>query len=147
VFCNTHCLCFFVCVCAPQNVVNTIALKIVGWISTSTVLYVNCTVLYLVSVVLYGRYVALAHLSNDTVRFTAFLFTLAITVVSMSEFNLFKGSHFLNCFELLGNQKKPTLIFTVIVFTISCKTKTIVANVNKCTVMVTTSGSQWHCVT
>jgi len=47
--------------------------------------------------------------------------------------------------KLLGNRKKPTLIFTVIVFTISCKTKTIAANVNKCT--VTTCGSQRHCVT
>ena len=65
---------------------------------------------------------ALAHLSNDTVRFTAFLFTMAITFVSMSEFNLFKCSHFLNSFELLGNRKKPALIFTIIVFTISCKT-------------------------
>ena len=46
----------------------------------------------------------------------------------MSEFNLLKCSRFLNSFELLGNQKKPTLIFMVIVFTISCKTKTIVAN-------------------
>ena len=29
--------------------------------------------------------------------------------------------------------KNPTLIFTVIVFTISCKTYNLVANVNKCT--------------
>ena len=35
--------------------------------------------------------------------------------------------------------------FNLVVFTISCKTKNIVANVNKCT--VTTSGSQRHCVT
>ena len=63
----------------------------------------------------------------------------------MSEFNLLKCSRFLNSFELLWNRKKPPLIFTVIVFTISCKTKTIVANVNKCT--VTTSGSQRHCAT
>jgi len=92
--------------------------------------------------------VAGAHLSNDTVRFTAFLFTmasLAITFVSISAFNLFKCYHFLNSFELLGNRKKDTLIFTVIVFTISCKTKTIVANINKCT--VTICGSQRHCVT
>jgi len=58
--------------------------------------------------------VALAHLSNDTVQFTSFLFTMAITFVSVSEFNLLKCSHFLNSFELLGNRKKPTLIFTVI---------------------------------
>jgi len=69
---------------------------------------------------------------------------MAITFVS-NEFNLRKCSHFLNSFELLGNQKKPPLIFTIIVFTISCKTKTIVVTVNKCT--VTTSGSQRHCVT
>ena len=48
---------------------------------------------------------ALAHLSNDTVRFTSFLFMMAITVVSMSEFNLLKSSRFLNSFELLGNRK------------------------------------------
>jgi len=47
---------------------------------------------------------------------------MAITFVSTSEFKLFKCSHFLNSVELLGNRKKPTLIFTVIVFTISCKT-------------------------
>ena len=88
---------------------------------------------------------AIAHLSNDTVRFTSFLSTMAIKTVLMSEFNLFKCSHFLNSFKLLGNRKKPTLIFTVVLFTISCKTKTILANVNKCTVI--TSGSQRHCVT
>jgi len=74
-----------------------------------------------------------------------FLYTVTITFVSISEFNMFKCSHFLNSFELLGNRKKLTLIFTVIVFTINCKTKTILASVNKCT--VTTSGSQRHCVT
>jgi len=49
--------------------------------------------------------VALAHLSNDTVRFSSFLFTMAITLVSLSEFNLLKCSRFLNSLELLGNRK------------------------------------------
>ena len=31
---------------------------------------------------------------------------MAITFVSVSEFNLIKCSHFLNSFELLGNRKK-----------------------------------------
>ena len=82
---------------------------------------------------------ALAHLSNDTVRFTNF-FVYNGDYICVSEFNLFKCSHFLNSFELLENRKKTTLIFTVVVFTISCKTKTIVVNVNKRT--VTASGSQ-----
>jgi len=34
----------------------------------------------------------------------------------MSDFNLLKCSHFLNCFELLGNRKKPKLIFPVSVY-------------------------------
>jgi len=45
-------------------------------------------------------------LSNDTVRFTNFCLQMAITFMSMSEFNLLKCSHFLNSFELLGNRKK-----------------------------------------
>jgi len=63
---------------------------------------------------------------------------MAIMFVSMSEFNLFKCSHFLNSFELLGNRKKTyTYLYGYCVFTISCKTKTIVANVNnKCTVTI-----------
>ena len=75
----------------------------------------------------------------------AFFFTMAITFVSLGEFNLLKSYHFFNLFQLLGNRKKPTLIFTTIAFTISCETKTVVANVNKCT--VTTYTSQRHCVT
>jgi len=54
-------------------------------------------------IVIYGRQVALALLQMTRCGSRAFLFTTAITVVSMSEFNLLKSSHFLNSFELLGN--------------------------------------------
>ena len=59
---------------------------------------------------------ALAHLSNDTVRFTVHMFTMALTFVPMSEFNLLKCSHFLNCFELLGNRKIYTCLYDYCVY-------------------------------
>jgi len=49
----------------------------------------------------------------------AFLFTTAITFVSMSEFNLLKCSHCLNSFELLANhqnQKTYTYLYSYSVY-------------------------------
>jgi len=60
---------------------------------------------------------------NDTVQFTRFLFTRAIAFVSISQ--LFFGELQLESLPtscITRKPKKPTLLFTVIVFTISCKT-------------------------
>ena len=60
----------------------------------------------------FSRHPYIGRIARSSLRQHSFLvFTMAITFVSMSEFNLLKCSHFLNSFQLLGNRKTYTYLY------------------------------------